>query len=153
MSNGKASVYNGNYRWTETLSESIWISHDDSTKELQQFLYKLIISKGSTSKPQADWVSNVGWAKEGQYVVTDRNKKPYRSRKARNVAQVLKSCADTFSVLFQSGFFSDVLYDTICNHHLLEVNDRKDHLTQEDQDAFIEDLAILQILLSRSKTY
>ncbi|KAI3795269.1 hypothetical protein L1987_37920 [Smallanthus sonchifolius] len=29
------------------------------------------------SKPQADWVSNVGWAKEGQYVVTDRNKKPY----------------------------------------------------------------------------
>nr|XP_043616591.1 protease 2 [Erigeron canadensis] len=33
------------------------------------------------SKPQADWVSNVAWAKGGQallYVVTDQNKKPYR---------------------------------------------------------------------------
>ncbi|KAI7730060.1 hypothetical protein M8C21_020011 [Ambrosia artemisiifolia] len=45
---GKASVYNGNCRWTESLSESIWISHDDSSKELQQCLYKLLISKGST---------------------------------------------------------------------------------------------------------
>ncbi|KAI3798540.1 hypothetical protein L1987_33817 [Smallanthus sonchifolius] len=171
-----------------------------------------------TTKPQADWVSNVAWAKEGQallYVVTDQNKKPYstplyssgprkwevslrwmtntrggkldlsdglecmlirtvgiedtgevlekqlpcelsnftlESYKARNVAQTLKSCGDTFSVLFQSGFFPDMLYDTICNHHLLEVNDRKNH-TQEDQDALIEDLVLLQILLSRSKTY
>ncbi|MFS7960225.1 putative NT-type C2 domain-containing protein [Helianthus anomalus] len=45
---GKASVYNGNCRWTESLSESIWISQDDSSKELQQCLYKLLISKGST---------------------------------------------------------------------------------------------------------
>lgn len=33
------------------------------------------------SKPQADWVCNVAWAKGGQallYVVTDQNKKPYR---------------------------------------------------------------------------
>ncbi|KAL8231372.1 hypothetical protein R6Q57_001150 [Mikania cordata] len=33
------------------------------------------------SKPQADWVSNLAWAKGGQallYVVTDQNKKPYR---------------------------------------------------------------------------
>ncbi|KAJ9553650.1 hypothetical protein OSB04_017695 [Centaurea solstitialis] len=45
---GKASVYNGNCRWTETLSESIWISPDDASKELQQCLYKLLISKGST---------------------------------------------------------------------------------------------------------
>ncbi|KAK9064055.1 hypothetical protein SSX86_017927 [Deinandra increscens subsp. villosa] len=45
---GKASVYNGNCRWPETLSESIWISLDDSPKGLQQCLYKLLISKGST---------------------------------------------------------------------------------------------------------
>ncbi|XP_024990928.1 myosin-11-like isoform X1 [Cynara cardunculus var. scolymus] len=45
---GKASVCNGNCRWTETLSESIWVSHDDASKELQQCLYKLLISKGST---------------------------------------------------------------------------------------------------------
>ncbi|KAI3730964.1 hypothetical protein L1987_62146 [Smallanthus sonchifolius] len=45
---GKASVYNGNCRWTETLSESIWISQGDSSKELQHCLYKLLISKGST---------------------------------------------------------------------------------------------------------
>lgn len=33
------------------------------------------------SKPQADWVCNVAWAKGGQaliYVVTDQKKKPYR---------------------------------------------------------------------------
>ncbi|KAM0032180.1 putative oligopeptidase B [Helianthus debilis subsp. tardiflorus] len=33
------------------------------------------------SKPQADWVCNVAWAKGGQallYVVTDQNKRPYR---------------------------------------------------------------------------
>ncbi|CAH1430404.1 unnamed protein product [Lactuca virosa] len=45
---GKASVCNGNCRWTETLSESIWLSHDDASKELQQCLYKLLILKGST---------------------------------------------------------------------------------------------------------
>nr|XP_043630997.1 early endosome antigen 1-like [Erigeron canadensis] len=45
---GKASVWNGNCRWTETLSESIWISNGDNSKELQQCLYKLLISKAST---------------------------------------------------------------------------------------------------------
>lgn len=45
---GKASVYNGNCRWTETLSESIWVSNDDSSKDVQHCLYKLLISKGST---------------------------------------------------------------------------------------------------------
>nr|BBM95925.1 phosphoenolpyruvate carboxylase [Flaveria floridana] len=89
----------------------------------------------------------------------------HRSRKARNVAQASKSCDDTFNQLIQSGLSPDVLYDTVCNQvveivltahptqinrrtlqykhirisHLLEVNDRKD-LTQEDQDALIEDL-------------
>ncbi|GKB39714.1 EEIG1/EHBP1 N-terminal domain-containing protein [Tanacetum coccineum] len=45
---GRASVWNGNCRWTESLSESIWLSQGDSSKELQQCLYKLLISKGST---------------------------------------------------------------------------------------------------------
>lgn len=45
---GRASVWNGNCRWTETLSESIWLSQGDSSKELQQCLYKLLVSKGST---------------------------------------------------------------------------------------------------------
>ncbi|XP_076898086.1 phosphoenolpyruvate carboxylase 4-like isoform X2 [Bidens hawaiensis] len=89
----------------------------------------------------------------------------HRSRKTRNVAQALKSCDDTFNNLIQSGLSPDVLYDTVCNQvveivltahptqinrrtlqykhirisHLLEVNDRKD-LTQEDQEALIEDL-------------
>lgn len=45
---GKASVWNGNCRWTETLSESIWVSPEDSSKEVQQCLYKLLISKAST---------------------------------------------------------------------------------------------------------
>ncbi|GJR44818.1 phosphoenolpyruvate carboxylase [Tanacetum coccineum] len=53
--------------------------------------------------------------------------------------QASKSCDDTFNQLIQSGLSPDVLYDTVCNQHLLEVNDRKD-LTQEDQDSLIEDL-------------
>ncbi|XP_071729115.1 uncharacterized protein [Rutidosis leptorrhynchoides] len=45
---GKASVWNGNCRWTESLSESIYISNGDDSKELHQCLYKFIISKAST---------------------------------------------------------------------------------------------------------
>ncbi|KAL4575256.1 hypothetical protein LXL04_022098 [Taraxacum kok-saghyz] len=45
---GRASVCNGNCRWTETLSESVYLSPDDSSKELQPCLYKFLISKGST---------------------------------------------------------------------------------------------------------
>ncbi|KAJ0634215.1 putative phosphoenolpyruvate carboxylase [Helianthus annuus] len=89
----------------------------------------------------------------------------HRSRRTKNVAQVAKSCDDTFNQLIHSGLSPDKLYDTMCNQeveivltahptqinrrtlqykhlrisHLLEVNDRKD-LTQEDQDGLIEDL-------------
>ncbi|KAI7726291.1 hypothetical protein M8C21_014347 [Ambrosia artemisiifolia] len=89
----------------------------------------------------------------------------HRSRKTKNVAQVAKSCDDTFNQLIHSGLSPDKLYETMCNQeveivltahptqinrrtlqykhlriaHLLEVNDRKD-LTQEDQDGLIEDL-------------
>ncbi|KAJ0638027.1 putative phosphoenolpyruvate carboxylase [Helianthus annuus] len=59
--------------------------------------------------------------------------------RTKNVAQVAKSCDDTFNQLIHSGLSPDKLYDTMCNQHLLEVNDRKD-LTQEDQDGLIEDL-------------
>nr|XP_043626983.1 phosphoenolpyruvate carboxylase 4 [Erigeron canadensis] len=89
----------------------------------------------------------------------------HRSRKLKNIAQVSKSCDDTFNQLIQSGLAPDELYETMCNQeveivltahptqinrrtlqykhlriaHLLEVNDRKD-LTLEDQDGLIEDL-------------
>ncbi|CAK9157704.1 unnamed protein product [Ilex paraguariensis] len=43
----KALVRNGNCQWTETLSESIWLSHDDSPKELEEYLFKLVITMGS----------------------------------------------------------------------------------------------------------
>ncbi|XP_023746022.1 uncharacterized protein LOC111894168 [Lactuca sativa] len=43
----KALVRNGNCQWTETLSESIWISHDDSSKELEEHLFKFVVSMGS----------------------------------------------------------------------------------------------------------
>ncbi|KAA8534478.1 hypothetical protein F0562_031995 [Nyssa sinensis] len=44
----KASVQNGNCRWTEALSESIWISRDDASKELEHCLFKLLVSMGSS---------------------------------------------------------------------------------------------------------
>ncbi|CAL5371039.1 unnamed protein product [Camellia sinensis] len=44
---GKASVQNGTCRWTETLSESVWISQDEAPKEFEQYLFKLVVSMGS----------------------------------------------------------------------------------------------------------
>ncbi|KAL8245209.1 hypothetical protein R6Q59_011467 [Mikania micrantha] len=43
----KALVRNGSCQWTETLSESIWISHYDSSKELEEHLFKFVVSMGS----------------------------------------------------------------------------------------------------------
>ncbi|KAI3822555.1 hypothetical protein L1987_10147 [Smallanthus sonchifolius] len=43
----KALVRNGNCQWTETLSESICISHYDSSKELEEHLFKFVVSMGS----------------------------------------------------------------------------------------------------------
>lgn len=40
----KATVRNGACQWTENLSESLWISQDDSSKELDEYLFKLVIS-------------------------------------------------------------------------------------------------------------
>ncbi|CAN6576689.1 unnamed protein product [Malus baccata var. baccata] len=43
----KAVVRNGNCQWTETLCESIWISQDESSKEMEDYFIKLVISMGS----------------------------------------------------------------------------------------------------------
>ncbi|KAK9072791.1 hypothetical protein SSX86_009226 [Deinandra increscens subsp. villosa] len=43
----KALVRNGNCQWSETLSESIWISQDGSSKELEEHLFKFVVSMGS----------------------------------------------------------------------------------------------------------
>ncbi|KAF8042712.1 hypothetical protein BT93_A1137 [Corymbia citriodora subsp. variegata] len=43
----KALVRNGTCQWTETLAESVSVSHDDSSKELEDCLFKLVISMGS----------------------------------------------------------------------------------------------------------
>lgn len=40
----KAAVRNGNCQWTETLSESIWISQDDSSKEMEDCFFKLVVA-------------------------------------------------------------------------------------------------------------
>ncbi|KAL7264956.1 hypothetical protein ACSBR1_002835 [Camellia fascicularis] len=43
----KAAVRNGNCQWTETLSESIWLSQDDSIKALEECLFKFVVAMGS----------------------------------------------------------------------------------------------------------
>ncbi|KAL3839723.1 hypothetical protein ACJIZ3_024314 [Penstemon smallii] len=45
---GKALVKNGTCQWTETLSESFLIFRDDSSKEFEQSLIKIVVSTGST---------------------------------------------------------------------------------------------------------
>lgn len=41
---GKALVHNGTCQWTDTLSESIWVPQDDSSKELEDCFFKLVVS-------------------------------------------------------------------------------------------------------------
>ncbi|KAL3532008.1 hypothetical protein ACH5RR_005529 [Cinchona calisaya] len=45
---GKALVRSGNCQWSETLLESVWISKDDSLKEPEECLFKLVVSMGSS---------------------------------------------------------------------------------------------------------
>ncbi|KAK0585134.1 hypothetical protein LWI29_023846 [Acer saccharum] len=44
---GKSLVRNGTCQWKDTLSESIWISQEDSSTELEDCLFKLVVSMGS----------------------------------------------------------------------------------------------------------
>ncbi|PKI48542.1 hypothetical protein CRG98_031063 [Punica granatum] len=43
----KASVRNGTCQWTENIAESIWVPQEDSSKELEDCLYKLVVAMGS----------------------------------------------------------------------------------------------------------
>lgn len=40
----KAPVRNGNCRWIETFSESIWIPQDNALKEIEECLIKLVVT-------------------------------------------------------------------------------------------------------------
>ncbi|CAN4115056.1 unnamed protein product [Withania somnifera] len=44
---GKASVRNGNCKWTETWSQSMWITSDDISNKQEQFPLKFIVTMGS----------------------------------------------------------------------------------------------------------
>ncbi|XP_017648789.1 uncharacterized protein LOC108489052 isoform X1 [Gossypium arboreum] len=44
----KALVRNGNCRWTESFSESIWIARGDTSKVLDECLFKLVVAMGSS---------------------------------------------------------------------------------------------------------
>ncbi|XWS75241.1 hypothetical protein CRYUN_Cryun01aG0068600 [Craigia yunnanensis] len=44
----KASVRNGNCRWTETFSESIWFARGDTSKVIDECLFKLVVAMGSS---------------------------------------------------------------------------------------------------------
>ena len=41
---GKASVRNGSCRWTETLSDSIWVARESDSKDPEKYLFKLVVS-------------------------------------------------------------------------------------------------------------
>ncbi|KAI3470538.1 hypothetical protein Pfo_027201 [Paulownia fortunei] len=45
---GKVPVKNGTCQWTETLSQSIWITDVDSSKELEEYLFKFLVASGSS---------------------------------------------------------------------------------------------------------
>ncbi|KAL0289133.1 UNVERIFIED_CONTAM: hypothetical protein Scaly_2712100 [Sesamum calycinum] len=56
---GKAPVKNGYCQWTETLSESIYIPRDDSSKGYEEFPVKLVVSTGSTRSSTSEATINV----------------------------------------------------------------------------------------------
>lgn len=41
---GKAVVRNGACQWSETLSESVWVSLEESSVEVEDCLFKLVLS-------------------------------------------------------------------------------------------------------------
>ncbi|GAU42721.1 hypothetical protein TSUD_382570 [Trifolium subterraneum] len=43
----KVAVRNGSCQWSDTFSQSIWVSRDNSSKEIDDCLLKLIVSMGS----------------------------------------------------------------------------------------------------------
>ncbi|XP_050380355.1 uncharacterized protein LOC126797699 [Argentina anserina] len=43
----KALVRNGSCQWIEALTESIWISQDDNSKEMEDCFFKLVVAMGS----------------------------------------------------------------------------------------------------------
>ncbi|XP_019187764.1 PREDICTED: putative leucine-rich repeat-containing protein DDB_G0290503 [Ipomoea nil] len=44
---GKAMVRAGSCQWPETLLESVWIPREDSSTEVEEYLYKCVVSMGS----------------------------------------------------------------------------------------------------------
>ncbi|KAL5995163.1 hypothetical protein ACLOJK_025221 [Asimina triloba] len=48
IKSSKATVRSGACQWADSLSESLWIAHDESTKELEESLFKFVISVGSS---------------------------------------------------------------------------------------------------------
>lgn len=44
----KASVRNGNCRWTETFTESVWVARGDTSKVIDECLFKLVVAMGSS---------------------------------------------------------------------------------------------------------
>ncbi|KAJ1419463.1 NT-type C2 domain [Sesbania bispinosa] len=44
----KVPVRNGSCQWSDTFSESIWVSRDNSSKEIDDYLLKLIVAMGSS---------------------------------------------------------------------------------------------------------
>ncbi|XP_024993901.1 restin homolog [Cynara cardunculus var. scolymus] len=77
---GRAAVQNGICRWTENLSERIWVPHDDASKGLEQCLYKLFISMGSGRS------SILG-------EVTVNLSGHFSSENSTSIAQPLKNCS------------------------------------------------------------
>ncbi|GLT89859.1 hypothetical protein SLE2022_078230 [Rubroshorea leprosula] len=44
---GKSLAKNGICQWSETLTESIWVSQDESSKEMEDCLFKFVVAAGS----------------------------------------------------------------------------------------------------------
>lgn len=85
----------------------------DKDKDLFRLSVRNLNSGALCSKPQAERVSNLAWAKDGQallYCVTDQNKRPYRlvMCEVYNVGLVLFVCDEAIVVilvfLFRAGY-------------------------------------------------
>ncbi|XP_039137404.1 myosin-3-like [Dioscorea cayenensis subsp. rotundata] len=44
----RTAVHGGTCQWTDSFSESIWVSQDGATKELEECLYKIVVAMGSS---------------------------------------------------------------------------------------------------------
>ncbi|KAI3763916.1 hypothetical protein L2E82_13914 [Cichorium intybus] len=98
---------------TRTLSQTACLIRASGIEKTAEFLEKQLASE--LSKLTLEEALKLGRAFSHFLSLMGIAENHHRARKAKNVAQISKSCDDTFNQLIQGGISPDLLYKTMCN--------------------------------------